>query len=213
MSAAAPVKFRFDLDLGRRAEPGPALSESAVAMLLAEARAQGRHEGIEEGRRLAAEDAALRLAGAAEQMADQVAALAATLDDSSRQMRIEAVALAAAVGRKLAHHLLNSQPVAEIEALLAECLATLDEVPHLVIRCAPELADAVRDVAGARIANSGFTGRLVVLGDPEIGLGDARIEWADGGIVRDRAALDASIDNRIATYLAGRAGASGDPTP
>lgn len=213
MAAAAPVKFRFDLDLGRRADAGPALSESAVAMLLAEARAQGRHEGVEEGRRLAAEDAAARLAGAAGQIADHVAALAATLDDSRQQLVIDAIDLAAAVGRKLAQHLMQSQPAAEIEALLAECLATLEAVPHLVIRCAPDLADAVRDVASARIATSGFSGRLVVLGDPDLALGDARIEWADGGIVRDRATLDARIDERIATYIAARRGAPGDSTP
>ena len=32
----------------------------------------------------------------------------------------------------------------------------------------------------------GFEGRIVVLGEPDIALGDARLEWADGGIVRER---------------------------
>jgi len=48
------------------------------------------------------------------------------------------------------------------------------------------------------------TGRLIVMGDPEIGLGDGRIEWVDGGLVRDRAAIEAAIDERIAAYLAAR---------
>jgi flagellar assembly protein FliH len=51
---------------------------------------------------------------------------------------------------------------------------------------------------------SGFAGRLVVLGDPEQKPGDGRIEWVDGGLVRDRAALEAEIDNRIAAFLAAK---------
>jgi flagellar assembly protein FliH len=54
------------------------------------------------------------------------------------------------------------------------------------------------------MTTSGFTGRLVVIGDPEVALGDGKIEWADGGLVRDRAAISAAIDNRIAAYLDAR---------
>jgi flagellar assembly protein FliH len=77
-------------------------------------------------------------------------------------------------------------------------------VPHLVIRCDPALAEAVRDLATARMTTSGFTGRLVVLGDPDIAVGDARIEWADGGVVRDIRKLSAEIDARITEYFAAR---------
>ena len=52
-------------------------------------------------------------------------------------------------------------------------MATLDGVPHLVIRCDPSLAEAVRDLATGRMTTSGFSGRLVVLGDPDIAVGDA----------------------------------------
>ena len=48
--------------------------------------------------------------------------------------------------------------------------------------------------------------RLVVLGEPDIRMGDARIEWSDGGIVRDSAALEAEIDERIAQYIAAHGG-------
>ncbi len=201
---AAPAKFRFDLDLGHRQERNSVLTESAMAALVANARAEGWREGVAEGERGAAVRAAESLAAGAMAIADHAAALNAALDDQRHRMLTEAVDLATSVGRKLATHLLTSQPTGEIEALLAECLASLDAVPHLVIRCAPDLADAMRDIALARIATSGFTGRLVVLGDPEIGPGDARIEWVDGGVVRDRGRIDAEIDTRIAAYLAAR---------
>lgn len=206
MTSAAPTKFRFDLDLGHRQERNTVLTETAIATLVANAREEGRREGLAEGERGAAVRAAQAIANAATALADHTAALNAALDDNRRATLSDAVALAAMIGRKLARHLLDREPTAEIEALLAECLASLDAVPHLVIRCNPDLADAVREIATARIATSGFTGRLVVLGEPDITLGDARLEWADGGIVRDSAELEAQIDRRIAQYLAAHGG-------
>lgn len=203
-TASQPAKFRFDLDLGHRAERNSVMTETAIATLIAAARDEGRREGVAEGERTAAVKAAQTIANAANKLADHTAALNAAVDDSRRATLTDAVSLAAAIGRKLARHLMDREPTAEVEALVAECLASLDAVPHLVIRCNPELADAVREIATARIATSGFTGRLVVLGEPEIVLGDARLEWADGGIVRDSTALEAEIDQRIAQFIAAR---------
>ena len=202
MTSAAPTKFRFDLDLGHRAERNAVMTETAIAALVANAREEGRREGLAEGQRDASVKAAQAIAKAAAALADHTAALNASLDDSRHATLGDAVALAAAIGRKLARHLMDREPTAEIEALVAECLASLDAVPHLVIRCHPDLADAVREIATTRIATSGFSGRLVVLGEPDIALGDARLEWADGGIVRDSAGLEAEIDQRIAQYIA-----------
>lgn len=213
MSAAAPAKFRFDLDLGRREERNSVLTDSALAALVSNARAEGYQHGLNEGQRAAVAKAAERLAQAAELIADHVAALNASLDDHRHQTLSDAVGVAAAVGRKLAGNLLAAYPTGEIEALVAECLASLDAVPHLVIRCAPDLADAVREIAQARIATSGFSGRLVVMGDPDQAPGDARLEWVDGGLVRDRAALEAEIDRRIQSFLAASRGPADTSRP
>jgi flagellar assembly protein FliH len=206
MSATAPAKFRFDLDLGRREERGSSVPESALAALISNARAEGYRDGLADGEQAASVRAAERLAAAAAAIADHGAALNAALDDRSDQTMTDAVGLAAAIGRKLASALIAAQPAAEIEALITDCLSTIGNVPHLVIRCAPELADAVREIAHARIATTGFAGRLVVLGDPDSALGDARLEWVDGGIARDRATLETEIDRRIAAFLASRSG-------
>ena len=203
---AAPAKFRFDLDLGHREERNSVLTESALAAIVSNARAEGYRDGLAEGQRASVVKAAERLAHAAEILADHAAAVNAAIDDHRQQTLTEAAELAAVIGKKLARSLVASQPAAEIEALIAECLVSLDSVPHLVIRCAPDLADAVREIAMARIATSGFTGRLVVLGDPDQVSGDARLEWVDGGIARDRTVLEAEIDRRVAAYVTAQRG-------
>jgi flagellar assembly protein FliH len=54
----------------------------------------------------------------------------------------------------------------------------------------------------------GFEGRLVVLAEPGIALGDCRIEWADGGLARDRAATETAIGEAVGRYIAVRRGAA-----
>jgi flagellar assembly protein FliH len=44
----------------------------------------------------------------------------------------------------------------------------------------------------------------VILAEPEIEFGDCRIEWADGGVVLERAAIDAKINELVARYMASR---------
>ena len=206
--ASSPARFTFDLDLGKRttpsAPPEPTMPERLVAELLAQAREEAYAEGLAAGERNATAVAAQTLAAAAGTLATQSAEMAAALDDATAQVRREAVELAASIGRKLALHLLARYPTVELDALIGECMQSLSGVPHLVVRCHPTIADGVRDVATAHMQTSGFAGRLVVMGDPDLRLGDGRLEWVDGGLVRDIGAVAKDIDLKISAYLAAR---------
>lgn len=206
---ASPARFTFDLNLehgARRvvAPPPATIPEELVAQLIADARAEAFAEGRAAGEQAAAAMAAQTLAAAAATLATQTAQLTRAFDEARADHHAAAVELAAGIGRKLALHLIARHPAAELEALIAECLPSLNGVPHLVVRCHPDLADAIRDSATAMMTSSGFAGRLVVMGDPEIRIGDGRLEWVDGGIVRDIAETSRQIDRQISTYLAAR---------
>ncbi|MFD1254488.1 flagellar assembly protein H [Devosia equisanguinis] len=214
------ARFTFDLDLEPRAtrvlraepshqasEPAPpplpaGIPEDVVAQLVQAAREEAYAEGLAAGGQQAEALAAQTIAAAAGTIATKTAQMSAALDHAIAANKLEAIELAASVGRKLALHLVARHPLTELQALIAECLESLDGVPHLVIRCHPDLADMVREAATAQMTTSGFAGRLVVMGDPEIRLGDGRLEWVDGGLVRDIAATSAQIDRHIAAYLA-----------
>src|SRR5690606_20454415 len=131
--------------------PVPTIPEDVVAQLLAAARQEAYAEGLAAGERNAADMAAQTIAAAAGALATQTAPIVAALDRAMGEHRREAVELALSVGRKLALHLVARHPQAELEALIAECLASLGGVPHLVIRCHPDLADAIRDNAIAQM--------------------------------------------------------------
>jgi flagellar assembly protein FliH len=71
-------------------------------------------------------------------------------------------------------------------------------VPHLVVRVNQALVEAV-EARVQRIARErGYEGRLVVIGEPEIAPSDGRIEWADGGVVREQARIEAAVDGALA---------------
>jgi len=218
---AALARFTFDLDLADRpaqaAKTQPELPpepvgipEEVVARLVQEAREEGYADGLIAGETNATSMATQTIAAAAGTLAAHAASMTAGLDQARADNHRDAVELALSVGRKLASHLVATRPTAELEALIAECMPSLSGVPHLVIRCNPDLADQIRDIATAQIATSGYAGRLVVMGEPDIRLGDGRLEWVDGGLVRDAEILNAEIDKTIGDYLAARSGNAGD---
>ena len=206
---ANPARFTFDLDLGRGQTAAPVqatMPEDLVAQLLAQAREEAYADGLAQGEKNATAMAAQTLAVAAGSLATRTAEMLAAVDDAALQAEREAIELAASIGRKLALHLLARYPTHELDALIAECMQSLQGVPHLVIRCHPNLADGIRDIATAHMQTSGFSGRLVVMGDPDLRIGDGRLEWVDGGLVRDIGAISKDIDVKISAYLAAKSG-------
>ncbi len=95
-------------------------------------------------------------------------------------------------------------PLGEITALVSDCFAHLVSTPHLVVRINASLYEAARERIERLAKQSGFEGRLVILAEPEIAGGDCRIEWADGGVVLDRAAIEAKINELVGRYMASR---------
>lgn len=200
----AAQRFTFDLDLAAPVRQTRMVPEADLEAAVAVARQQGFDEGFTQASTAIEARTANTLAKAAEQLVKQATAALAKVDQMQKEHLSESVSLAGTIARKLAAHLIARYPEAEIAALIEESLASLEHAPHLVVRCHPDLCDALRDAAEQRIKSSSFSGRLVVMGDPDISLGDGRLEWVDGGLVRDINQISGEIDKRISAYLSAR---------
>ena len=198
----APVKFLFEDDFtsgnDRRAKPTVprAVHEAALAQTQAEAFRNGT---------LAAESKIeARAANACDRIAQAIATMAQSLAAIEARLEAESVEVAFSVARKLAPELIAAEPLAEIAALAAGCFRQLVAAPHVVVR----IAEPVYEIAHKRLEEisrlHGFEGRLVVLAEPGMTAGDCRIEWADGGVSRDRAATEAAINEAVNRYVAAR---------
>jgi flagellar assembly protein FliH len=201
----ARAKFLFDADFsGRGAEPTVATSAHQAAITEAETR--GYQNGVMSAEAQAKAEAERRSAIALERIAGALDHLASSLKSVENRLEAEAVEVAVAVARKLAPELIAREPFAEIAALATRCFGELIAAPHVVVRVNDGLYVSVRGRLEEIARACGYEGRLVVLGEPEIGVGDCRIEWADGGLTRDRAATDAAIAEALNGYVGVRRG-------
>jgi flagellar assembly protein FliH len=212
---AAKAKFLFDNDFGDGA--GAKVVEATISgelhkAALAEAEARAYRNGVNAAEAKATAElkteAERRSAASFERIAAALESLAGRLKAIEDRFEAESVEVAVAVARKLAPQLIAREPLAELTALATDCFGELLRAPHVVVRVNEGLYAAARekleDIARAR----GFEGRLVVLGEPEIPEGDCRIEWADGGLKRDRAATEAAIAEVVERYVCVRHGVS-----
>jgi len=201
---AAPAKFLFDTDFSApdrsRERPTPA----EMAQKIAAAKARAYRDGYDAGQREAKAESDRRTALALEEIKIAMQGIAARFAGVERRMETEAVDVAVAVARKLCSELIAAEPLGEVTGLVADCFSHLVATPHLVVRVNDQLYEAARERIERLAKPSGFQGRLVILAEPNIPTGDCKIEWADGGVVLERAAIEAKIDELVGRYMASR---------
>ncbi|MDD7910149.1 MULTISPECIES: FliH/SctL family protein [Pseudovibrio] len=185
--------------LAEPAEPTITMSEHAALLRQAEEQAfeRGRAEAItgmeaqEEGRRTAiAQDIAVALKDLIERV-EQV----------SKEQEKGAVALCFLIARRLCAHLVAREPLGEVVALMNECLKPLRRVPTISIEVPEQDAPALEKMLGEIAGVNGYTGRIHVSGKPGLMRGDCRIEWPEGGIIRDRRKTNEHIEGVLQAYF------------
>jgi flagellar assembly protein FliH len=203
---SARPKYLFDLDFatGAGASARPTITLAEHEAKCAENEAQAYRNGVAAAEAQSHANAEQRIAAVLELIADGVEKLNRGLSTIETRLEIEAIEVAVAVANKLAPELIAREPFAEIAALATECFRHLVAAPHVVVRLNDALYATAREKLEEIVAARGFEGRLVVLAEPEIGVDDCRIEWADGGVNRDRTQTEAAIDEVVGRYVAAR---------
>jgi flagellar assembly protein FliH len=201
----ARAKFMFDVDFGaaaKEATPSVAAAEHEAAIIAAETR--GYRAGMTAAEAQSRTEAERRSAAAFERIAGGLEQLRTSLKAVEDRFEAEAVEVALAVGRKLAAELIAKEPFAEVAALADQCFRELLAAPHIVVRVNGALYGAAKERLDEIARARGFEGRLVVMAEADIAPGDCRIEWADGGLKRDRVATEAAIAEAVRRYIASR---------
>lgn len=197
-----PVKFLFDDEFGADgARQRAKLTMAEHETLLAGAQEESYRQGFAAGK--AEMDAAdqHRIAAAAEQIADAMEMIAHQMLSLEQRLEAEAVEVAVSVANKLAPALIEREPLAEIERLVTGVFGQLRSAPHVAVRLPKQLVDEASAHLLKLAEERGYAGRLVLLPDPDLGPDDCRIEWADGGVHRDRAGIENRIAEAVNRYL------------
>ena len=202
---AQPAKFMFDMDFAapdKAREKPPTAAD--IAQKVASAEAKAYRDGFDAAQREAKVESDRRAALALEEIGIAIKGIASRFTGIETRMETEAVEVAVAVARKLCEELIAAEPLGEITGLVQDCFSHLVATPHLVVRINDQLYEAAHEKIEGLAKQNGFAGRLVILAEPEIATGDCRIEWADGGVVRDRASVEAKISEFVGRYIASR---------
>jgi flagellar assembly protein FliH len=189
MTKAATFLFETDF---RQATPN---AKTLAAIEDAEARGYGR--GLNDGLRQAQGETQAHLAAAMERLAQAAGALLGQIDRHQAETEGLAMDFALTLGRKLAGQALAREPLAAVADAAAQAFQHLRGVPHLAVRVNDRLVEEVDTLLQRLAKERGFEGRLITFGEPDIPPGDVRLEWADGGVVRDRSRIEQAVTQAL----------------
>lgn len=187
-------------DVQRTAPPTPVFSEAEMQGACDVARKQGEEAGVARGRAEAIAAFDKQIAAALATIAQQVTAISTAVANAADAAGRSAD-LALAIARKLFPALAQRDGIAEIEAVLAQCLASLKQEPRLVAYVNATQLDALQARIAELSAANGFEGRVVLIADDKLAESDCRVEWADGGVERDAGQIWRTIEEALTRYL------------
>jgi flagellar assembly protein FliH len=180
VTPAEPVFSRVDLDAATE-----------------QARDEGRAAGI-------AEESIRReqqMCDALSAIAERLGALLAAKASADRENERNTIELARAIASKLFPALLRKGALAELEAIVIQCMHDTIGEPRLVVRVPDATFEAAQQRIAPLAASNGYPGKVIILVDETLGESDCRVEWADGGAERDIARSWRDIDSAISRAL------------
>jgi flagellar assembly protein FliH len=210
MGMNAPHKFLFDQSFDQpdapraaapRRAPAPPSEPTFSKADLEAARQQGDEAGRAAAFGEAAQSTEARIAETLSSVAARVEELLAARQRYADEAQRSACETMGVLLRKVVPALSRRAPLAELEALMSDCLRDAFDEPRIVMRVADTLFEPVQRRLGALTAAAGFAGKVVLLADETLGPGDARVEWAEGGAERDARRLMRDIDGALARAL------------
>lgn len=198
------VKFTFDTHFDGPSSHSAAEAQARQQPTSADvdrARSEAYAAGFAAGESEAAARADREVHAVLNELASSAASLLAALDAKTRTLTAEATQLAIACAQKLAPATIAARPEVEIEAVVRDCLSHLNREPHILLRVSASLVDRLKETVDRMAMERGLTGRIILLGEPEMRNGDCVVEWADGGVVRSQDDIEKEITEIVARYV------------
>lgn len=191
--------------------PPPPPPPTFSAEELAAARAEAYASGLEAGRQEAMASIERVVGDALQALAPQAAALVEAQRAVDDELVRDAAEVALAIVRKMLPEYTRKHGLAEIEAMIRECLARMLDEPRLVIRVSDAVLDPVQSRVAEMARSAGHEGAIIVMADPDLGPADAKIEWADGGAERISARIWSDIEAAVARIRGDGSDAATEP--
>lgn len=180
--------------------PPPTFSEAELEAARRDGLARGRAEASAE----AEASRERRVADLLDVISREFSTLFAAEDMRNAQYEAESVRLTLAVLKRLFPDMNRKYGLAEIKSIVAEVLETQREQPVIKVEVQPDYVETIRDHIERVVKQGNMSGDCQVLGNQQLGDGDVRMSWADGGAFRESAETAEDIARHMQVILADR---------
>ena len=162
---AEPVKFTFDRAFDGGAKSRYDLEIERLHEESRQAQTSSHAQGHEEGRQQALNEIEAATQAILEQVAQAAHALFSQQHQLESNLKQEMVQLAYTIASKLSPALIKTKPLAEVEALIEDCMVTAHKEPRLVVRVSESITEAVSYRLEDMKAATCFPGDIVLIGE------------------------------------------------
>lgn len=157
-------------------------------------------EGIAAGQEAAQQSQEIQTQALVQALARKVTQAASQLIATMQSQHTLMVEAVTAIARKIMPRYVEQHGLDEIQVLVESVLRDLSHEPRLVVRVAEAQVDVVDGIVKTLAEQKAFEGQMIVMASPDFGPSDCLIEWADGGIERNVAALWDEIERALARH-------------
>ena len=185
-------------------EEAPTYSEDELNAARDEALAAGRQEGANES----ADANERKITDALAAIEGGLSELFRIQEEANDSMLKGAIFVATTFARKMFPDLNRKNALGEVENLVVTTMERVMEEPKVTVHVAEELRPGLEKRIDSLI--KGCEGKLTVLGDAAMALGDCKIEWNEGGAERNTDAMWKDIDLIIEENIGGEDQGAGD---
>jgi flagellar assembly protein FliH len=154
--------------------------------------------GFASGQKAGADEMAQRQLVALARIEEQVTHLLQNFVEFQSARDAEMRSAIVAIAKKMLPAYVARHGVQEIEATLKDVIGEMVHEPRLVVRVHETQFDIINTRVQEVANQKAYAGKIVVLADETLAVGDCRVEWADGGIERNAAATWSDIEKVVA---------------
>lgn len=180
--------------------PPPTFSEAELERARRESLAKGREEA-------AAEAEASRerhVADLLQTISREFSTLFAAEDLRNAQYEAESVRLTLATLQRLFPAMNQKYGLGEIQRVVSEVLESQREIAVIKLEVHPDYVETIHEHVRRVLKQANISGNCTVTGNQALGPGDCRMNWENGGALRDSQGVAEDIERHMQVILAER---------
>lgn len=154
-------------------------------------------QGVQEGKTEIMAGIEREISGALDTIALKIDVLISGHKKWSDSINEETIKFAYTIMKKLAPQLTQGSELPEIESTIRNALSFLDKQPKVTVQISNKLKGPLQEKILLMSSRAGFEGEIFLVDDPDIAIGDCKVNWDSGEMERSISNTWKQIDSIV----------------